>query len=59
MKPSKAEEKIKNEIQQAKEKLLRCFRKWYGCLSVKELAANPILVREIEDLEKLVLIQGV
>lgn len=56
---SKAEEKARSEIQQAKEKLLRVFRKWYGCLSVSELAANPILVQEIEDFEKLVLIQGV
>lgn len=59
MRLSEDEATIKSEIQQAKDKLLRVFRKWYGCLSVKELAANPDLVKEIESFEKLVLIQGV
>ena len=34
------------------------FRRWYGMISVRELAANKILTHEIEVMEKLILQMG-
>ncbi len=35
------------------QKLRVWFRRWYGCISVKELASNTVLVKKIKEIETL------
>lgn len=55
----KQEDIFKQSIKAALFVLRREFRKWYGTISVKELARNGELAAEISILEQMLASQGV